>query len=147
MIHFDAIRDLITDDAVRVHIGTAQLSNPPTMADFPYVVIGGTMPTDYSGAGIDEPTLADALEAFQADVRLTYAATSPSSMTWLLERVRPALNRQAPTIEGYTCERLRLRSLQPIQPDRDIPLGSGMHPIYAIDETRLIAHHHRSTDA
>lgn len=139
MIHFDAIRDLITDDAVQVHIGTANLSNPPVNDDFPYVVIWGTLPTDHSGAGIDDSTLADMPDAFGADIRLTYAAASDASMSWLINRVRPFLNRQSPSIEGYFCERLRLRSLQPIQPDRDIPLEGGLHPIYAIDETRLIA--------
>lgn len=138
MIHFNAIRDMITDPAVKVHLGTANLSDPPTSADFPYVVIWGTLPTDHSGAGIDQPTLADLPDAFTADVRLTYAAQAPASMSWLIERVRPALNRQAPSIEGYFCERLRLESLQPIQPDRDISI-SGLHPIYAIDEARLTA--------
>lgn len=141
MIHFDAIQAMITDPAVNVHIGTANLSEPPVGSDYPYVVIWGSMPTDHSGAGLDDPTLTDDLAALHADIRLTYAAQSTDSLTWILERVRPALNRQVPTIEGYTCERLRLESLQPIQSDRDIAIN-GLHPIYAIDETRLTAHRH-----
>lgn len=142
MIHFDAIKALITDDAVKVHIGTAELSSPPSNTDFPYVVIGGTLPTDFSGGDVDDETLADEPSAFQATIRLTYAATSESSLSWLVERVRPVLNRHQPTIGGYFCERLRLRSLMPTTTDRDIPLPGGLHPIFAIDETQLIAQKH-----
>lgn len=139
MIHFQAIRDLITDSAVKVHIGKAQLSNPPTTADFPYVTIWGALPTHYSGTGPDEPTLADLPNAWRATIRLTYAATIPSSMNWLLERVRDAIDRKVPTIEGFTCERIRLNSLQPIDSDESMPLANGRYPIYGIDELTLIA--------
>ncbi|NDK31182.1 hypothetical protein [Nesterenkonia haasae] len=139
MIHFDAIRDMITDEAVKVYIGKARLSNPPTTNDFPYVAIRGSLPTHYSGTGPDEPTLADLPSSWRATIRLTYAAVSPNQMQWLLPRVRDAIDRKVPVIEGFTCERIRLSSLQPIDDDESMPLSNGRYPIYGIDELTLIA--------
>ncbi|WP_258933201.1 hypothetical protein [Nesterenkonia pannonica] len=52
------------------------------------MTIWGALPTEYSGSGPDAPTLADFPKDWSATIRLTYAATSPGSMTWLIERVR-----------------------------------------------------------
>lgn len=136
----DSIQAMITDPAVRIAQGKAPLSSPPVLSDFPYVVIWGDLPTEVSGGGHDAPNLADTPESIEATIRLTYAATSGSSLYWLVNRVRPLLDRMTPAIEGFTCERLRLRSLQPMTQDRDISLEGGRSPIYAIDETRFIAH-------
>lgn len=135
----DAIQAMITDPAVRASQMNAPLSTPPVLADFPYAVLWSNLPTLFSGGGHDNPNLADAPEALDATLRITYAATSASSLYWLVNRVRPFLDRQTPAIDGYYVERLRLRSLMSVETDRDINIGGGLHPVYAIDESRLVA--------
>lgn len=141
----DAVQSLITDPAVRVGQYNAPLSSPPVLADFPYVVLWANLPTEFSGGGHDNPNLADLPESIETTLRLTYAATSGSSLYWLVNRVRPFLDRQRPSIEGYYTERLRLRSTFPMDQDRTIQLEGGRHPVYAVDESRLVAHKTKET--
>lgn len=134
-----AVAAMVTDPAVRVHTGTAHLSSPPAVADYPHVVIWGTLPTNFDGAEPGAPSLADRPDAIQAGLRLTYAATSTTSMLWLVSRVRPLVDRQRPVLPGWHVHPLKLASLWPMDQDRQIQLPGGLHPIYAIDETTLIA--------
>lgn len=136
----DSIQAVITDPAVRVAQMKAPLSSPPANTDFPYVVLWSNLPTAFSGGGHDDPNLADLPDALDATLRITYAATSGPSLYWLVNRVRPFLDRQAPIIDGFYVEKLRVRSLMSPEVDRDITLAGGLNPVYAIDEARIIAH-------
>lgn len=135
----DAIEEMITDEAVRAAQGSAPLSSPPVLSDFPYVVLWSNLPAEESGGGPDAPTLADEPDSLRASIRITYAASSISSLYWLINRVRPLLDRQTPVIDGYHVERLRLRSTFDEAQDRTIQLEGGRHPIYAVDSSPLIA--------
>lgn len=134
---YEAIQALLPSN-IKSFLWSSELSNPPALSDYPHVVIWGTIPTEHSGSGVDSPTLADELDALIAEVRFTYAATSGQSLNWLLERARPAINRQAPTIPGYHVELLKPRSLQPMTVDRDISI-EGRNPVFATDEATLRA--------
>ncbi|GAA1453470.1 hypothetical protein ACFP47_09235 [Nesterenkonia lacusekhoensis] len=134
----EAIAALISDPAVNVAQGSAPLSMPPALSDFPYVVIWSDLPTRFSGGGFDEPSLSDRPDAFSATVRLTYAATSAASLFWLVNRVRPSLEDAELVIDGYQIGRLRPRSLFPSEIDRTITLEGGISPVYAVDEVELV---------
>ncbi|WP_372699417.1 hypothetical protein [Arthrobacter sp. JSM 101049] len=140
---FDAVKAMFPT-SVRTHLFAPSFSKVqdgqqvPTLADYPYVVLWGTPGTEYSGDGPLFPSLRDAPDAVSLDVRVTYVATSSTSLDWLLSRARPALNRQVPVVPGYQVGRIRLESLTNITPDNDVSIGS-LHPLFTVDEFTLTA--------
>ncbi|WP_309080278.1 hypothetical protein [Zhihengliuella sp.] len=117
---------------------TAELSSPPVGEDYPYTVVWGTAPTEFSGESFDDPSLSGDPDAVSLEMRLTYAALSVTSLDHLIKGVHEALVRAKPTVAGYACGPINLRSLLPIQPDRDLHVG-GRNPFYAVDEFTLTA--------
>ncbi|WP_147107136.1 hypothetical protein [Nesterenkonia populi] len=129
---FAVVAELIPSN-ITVHEGQSRLSTPPVLTDYPHVTVWGTLPNDQSENLADQPS------RFQATIRLTYAATSGSSLFWIVTRVREALEGAQPQIDGYYIERLKPRSLMPLQRDAEVTLQGGLNPLFAIDETPLIA--------
>ncbi|MCO1338087.1 hypothetical protein BJH93_04135 [Kocuria polaris] len=136
-VFYDAIAGLVPEQAT-AHLITADLSDPPVASDYPYVVVWGSAPTAYSGDGPDEPTAGDRPDAVLLDVRLTIAALSLTQLDLAVSGVHAALNRVVPVVSGYRCNRIRLVSLLPAQPDRDLYIG-GVNPIYTVEEFTLRA--------
>ena len=55
-------------------------------------------------------------------------------------KVRPALIGKTPTVDGRYVQRLRLFSSEQIRPDESVKLpDTNDHPVYAVDQYRLIS--------
>ena len=135
---YEAIQAMLPDHT-NPTLYSADLSNPPEMADYPYAVLWGTQETELSGPDQYRPTLADKPTRAVLDVRITYAALNPESLRIVMRNVRQALKAGQPVVAGYRCHLSRPVSLMPVEVDRDISVG-GLHPMFAVDEMRLTAH-------
>lgn len=145
MIEFyEAVKALLPE-SVKVHLFAPRFMDStgktrvPSLADYPYLILWGTPGTEFSGDGPQFPSSCDDPDSVQLDVRVTYVATSSTSLQWLLERARPALNRHSPIVAGYSVSRIRLESLTNITTDDDVTVGS-LHPLFTVDEFTLTAH-------
>lgn len=129
---YDALEAMIPPE-LTVHLFTAKLSVPPVREDFPYVVFGGDAGWEFSGDGPEFPSLDAITDSVEMRIRATVAGTSPTSLDWALQRVRPYLTGKRPVVPGFTCSTLDQAPLLGIQPDRDISLGA-MNPLLLVDE-------------
>jgi hypothetical protein len=123
---------------VVLHNFTAQLSDPPVAADYPYVVLGGGPGWDFSGDGPESPSLAAVVDSVEMRIKATLAATSLTGLDWLFTRVRPALSGQRLSVQGWSCSAMEQTPLLDIQPDRAISFD-GLNPLFMVDEYTFIA--------
>lgn len=129
---YDAIEGLLSPE-LAVYQFDAELSVPPVLADYPYVVLGGDGGWDFSGDGPELPSLSAELDSKEMRVTATMAGTSVSTLDWVLKQVRPVLSGKKPNVQGWICSAMEQAPLVNIRPDRDISLG-GLHPLFMVDE-------------
>lgn len=124
--HYQGVQDLIPGD-INVHLGS-----PPESPEYPYVVLWGNLGESTTEA------LSDVPDELDLNIRATVAGESFESVCIVLERVRAALNRAAPTVPGWYPQRMVQSSLVDVQTDYDITIpGTMNHPLYAVDEYSL----------
>ena len=123
--HYDAVRALLPPDSDNFRVYLGKVDPSPV---YPYVVLWGA-------AGVlDGETLTDRAVDFSARIKATCAGTSFASVAITMDRVRTALNRVRPTIEGRQAGKLILTPLLDIQADLSISIAGAGHPLYGVDE-------------
>ena len=132
--HYEAVKTLMPA-GVKVFLYDAELSEPPAVTDYPYVVLWGDPGEEFSGDPGDR-TSADQPDQLQLGIRATYAALSGEALSIIAGVTRRALNRARPVVAGRGCSRLKQSVLQPMETDRSLVVGS-RHPVFAVDEYSL----------
>lgn len=139
MIEFyDALRSLMPS-TVTTRLFSAELSNPPAISDYPYLVIEGDQGAEASGSGVDIPSLSDKPDKVVVTARLLYVGLTPRQLSIVTDNARAALKAGAPTVDGYRVHLSRPTVLQTIEVDRDVSVES-LNPLIARDEAILTAH-------
>lgn len=124
LAHYEGVRKLIPDDPTfTVYPGTV-----PKEPSYPYVVVWG----DLGEEGGE--SLGDRVDQLDLRPRLTYAGLGFEQVLFVADRIRAALNRAVPTVEGWSPSKLRQQALVPVTTDYDVTFPDGAHPVYAVDE-------------
>lgn len=116
----------------RVHIHEAQLSNPPVLADFPYVVLHGGWGEEVSGERGDRSS-DDIPDQVAFTVRCTVVALSMAGLNELAKVSRASLNRQRPVVDGWKFSKLRQVEVLTAEPDNRVSVET-VNPVYLMDE-------------
>jgi hypothetical protein len=124
---YRAVGDLIPSDV------TVYLGNVPKTPAFPYAVLWGSLGDEVS------ESLEDIPDELRINFRVTYVGLTFAQVAWVASKVRPALNRAKPYVNGWMSGRLRQASLMDVQTDFSVTLPDGAHPVYAVDEFALTA--------
>lgn len=135
---YDAVQAMLPA-TVNSFLFEADLSNPPKIKDYPYVVFWGDAGTEHSGDDEVSSSLCDDPDAVTLRIRATYAGSSAGSLFHVISSTRAALNRKTPIVPGWSVSRLRQASLTDAQTDFALTLPSGHHPVFAVDEYTLTA--------
>lgn len=122
----------------RVHLFEAELSKPPALADFPYVVLHGGFGTAVSGER-DNRSSDDVPDQVAYLIRCTVVATTKDGLNHLVGVVRAALNRQRPVVPGWSFSKLRQVEVLTAEPDNRISIDT-LNPLYAVDEYPFMAY-------
>lgn len=129
--HFQAVKSLVPA-SVKVYLFQPKLSGPPAMGDYPYAVLWGSLGEEVSGEQGDR-TLADDVDQLAMRIRCTYVGLNGESLAIVARNVRAALNRSRPTVDGWSCSKLRQSPLTDGQTDYDVKIGN-LNPVFAVDE-------------
>ena len=131
--HYNAVKAMLPS-TVNVYMWSV-----PDQPVYPYVVLWGSVGDESSG-GVDGDSLTDRQDVLSLNLRATYAGVNGDSMLIVCRNVRAALNRKTPTVAGWKPGKLKQSSLMDGQADLSITLTGGAHPVYAVDEFRLVSH-------
>lgn len=135
--HYLAVRNLIpTDPTFTVHFGAVQqkrdASGKVLPLTYPYVLVWGDLGTEGS------ESLNDRVDHLQLRPRITYVGSGFDQCLFVAQKVRDALNRARPIVQGWSCSKLRQEPLMPSDVDRDVTVvdasGRSFNPVYAVDE-------------
>lgn len=134
--HFKAVQALLPS-TVKSFLYEPELSVPPALSDFPYVLFWGDMGEEVSGEPGDR-TASDSIDQLAMTIRCTLVATSGEGLGWLVQNTRPFLNRARPVVAGWKSSRLRQQPVMPADSDTRVSVGS-LHPVYAVDEYSFVS--------
>lgn len=113
-------------------------ARPPVLSDYPYVLLWGSPGDEFSGEPGDA-SLGDRLDGKEFRFKATHVGANQDALSIVLKRCRAAWNRKTPVVAGFHCSKLRQSALMDAQPDKDVTLSSGNHPLFAVDEYVLVA--------
>lgn len=130
--HYAAVKALLPV-SLRVY-----LWNVPDLPTYPYVVLWGDIGTESSG-GPDGDSLEDVPDVLTLNVRATYAGLTGDAVLITAQKVRAALNRKTPIVDGWRPGKLRQSSLMDAQTDTSVTLTGGANPVFAVDEFALVS--------
>jgi len=116
----------------RVHIHKAELSNPPVLSDFPYVVLHGGWGEETSGERGDRSS-DDIPDQTAFTLRCTVVALSLGGLNELTRVSRASLNRQRPLVPGWRFSKLRQVEVLTAEPDNRVSVET-VNPVYLVDE-------------
>ncbi|WP_313812990.1 hypothetical protein [Glutamicibacter sp.] len=134
---FDGIKALFPP-GTRVHLYRAELSNPPRLEDFPYVVLHGGWGEEVSGEPGDRSS-DDIPDQVAFTLRCTVAALSLDGLSEITTTSREALNRQRPTVTGWRFSKLRQQEVLTAEPDNRVSVDT-LNPVYLVDEYPFTAY-------
>lgn len=117
---------------VRVHLHKAQLSNPPVLSDFPYVVLHGGWGEETSGERGDRSS-DDVPDQTAFTLRCTVVALSLGGLNEIARVSRASLNRQRPVVDGWKFSKLRQVEVLTAEPDNRVSVET-VNPVYLVDE-------------
>ncbi|MDR4533213.1 hypothetical protein [Glutamicibacter sp. PS] len=133
---FQGVQALLPVQA-RSHLFEAELSDPPRLSDFPYVVIHGGWGDEVSGEPGDRSSC-DIPDQAAMQVLCTMVATSREGLNAIVGQVRTALNRQRPVVAGWRFSRMIQRQVTTVEPDQRISIET-ISPLYVVDEFTFTA--------
>lgn len=122
----------------RVHLYRAELSNPPQLSDFPYVVLHGGWGQSVSGEPGDRSS-SDIPDQLAFTLRCTVAATSLAGLNEATRVARTALDRQRPVVPGWSFSKLRQVEVLTAEPDSRVSVDT-VNPVYLVDEYPFTAY-------
>lgn len=134
---FKGIEAMFPPDA-RVHLYKADLSNPPQMTDYPYVVLAGGWGEEVSGEPGDRSS-DDVPDQVAFNLRCIVVALSLDGLSDMAKTARTALNRKRPVVPGWRFSKLRQTEVLTAEPDSRVHVDT-LNPVYLVDEYPFTAY-------